>query len=606
MRINGRFFYCVLLFLASSQWGLAQAPIAVQANAKLIIHTQFEYLEDENGLTLQEVKSLYPDKFVANTKNEIKNTAATYWLRFQLSNYSKNKISRILNFNDPDIQYLVLYEGDRIRKAGAGLAFAQREIAHKNFCFELNFKEYETKTIYVAVRSNRQAFFTADISPISTFISYSLTEYFVLGSFYGIIFILCIYNLILYFTDRNKTYIYYIFYLISCAFFALNEDGLGFQFVWSRSVIVNEWLAYLSPLFLLSSFLVYASNFLQARKYSPQRVKQIGLLFLVFTGYYIFHFANDWQHPYWFLGFMLPFSAMYWLGVKYYKNQQSVSRYFIAGTTTIFVSFVVYFLRLLNVIPSGILPVYSFNFAFVIEAIALSMAVGAQVKSTIHQKQIAQAAVIAGLEENERLKDKVNRELEDLVAQRTKALSEKSEQLAKSNEQLLDLQQQLYKMNEQLDLKNYKLEKEAVSFSKDRLTGKIVSYDEFLKIFSSVPACNAFIADAKWANGFTCKKCAAITWKAKDEWNRVCTSCGSPQSLTAGTLFHSIKFPLSKALYIAYITLEDPNRYTMDALSEHLEINRNTCWSFRKKALERIDLRKAELKKERLILEEIV
>lgn len=599
--------FLILLGLFLPLQTFSTQSVAIEKNEKQIIHPQFECYIDVHNLSLAEIKSHYPHDFVPNTQNIIHNPNATYWLAYKLSNYSTQKISRILNFNDPDLKSISLFENNaEVRKTGANFPFYKREITHKNFCFELNFKENETKTIFIAIKSDSKSTFTADISPISIFISYSLSEYFILGTFYGIIFILCIYNLILFLSDRDKTYLYYVFYLLSCALFAFNEDGLGFQFIWNKSPLINNFISYIAPITLLSSYLIYASSFIQARTHFPKQLKQNWLLFGAFLCYYILHFSLDWWNPLWFLAFMLPFLFMYRLGILYYKNNRHTSRYFIVGTTTILLSFIIYFLRLINVIPSGILPVYSFNFAFVIEAISLSMAVGAKVKQTIKLKEKAQTAVIKGLEENEKLKDKVNRELEGLVINRTQDLQEKTQQLELSNQKLLDLQQQLYKLNEHLDLKNYKLQKEVVNFSKERLTEKIISYEEFLKIYPSTHECYAFIAEIKWKNGFSCTKCNSKEAKQKDEFTKICMTCGLPQSLTSGTLFHALKFPITKALYIAYISNVDIGLYTIDKLSELLDINRNTCWSFRKKVVERNDSRKKELKKVKLKLEELI
>jgi hypothetical protein len=50
-----------------------------------------------------------------------------------------------------------------------------------------------------------------------------------------------------------------------------------------------------------------------------------------------------------------------------------------------------------------------------------------------------------------------------------------------------------------------------------------------------------------------------------------------------------VKFPLNKAFYLAYSSVYEKNERTLDELSDLLELRRNTCWSFRKKVLERID-----------------
>ncbi|MEM7110680.1 MAG: receptor, partial [Bacteroidota bacterium] len=44
-----------------------------------------------------------------------------------------------------------------------------------------------------------------------------------------------------------------------------------------------------------------------------------------------------------------------------------------------------------------------------------------------------------------------------------------------------------------------------------------------------------------------------------------------------------IKFPIEKAFYILYVTNNRKNEFTLDELSEMLDLRRNTVWSFKKK-----------------------
>lgn len=91
--------------------------------------------------------------------------------------------------------------------------------------------------------------------------------------------------------------------------------------------------------------------------------------------------------------------------------------------------------------------------------------------------------------------------------------------------------------------------------------------------------------------GYRCLKCQNQRYIEKPEkpFVRRCTRCGYIESVTTRTLFHAVKFPLNKAFYLAYSTVYEKDARTLDELSELLELRRNTCWSFRKKAMERLE-----------------
>jgi two-component system, sensor histidine kinase LadS len=93
----------------------------------------------------------------------------------------------------------------------------------------------------------------------------------------------------------------------------------------------------------------------------------------------------------------------------------------------------------------------------------------------------------------------------------------------------------------------------------------------------------------KWENGFHCRKCNNEKYfKGARKFSRRCTRCGYNESITAYTIFHSIKFPIERAFYIAYLTVAGKKDYTLDALAGQLELRLNTVWSFKNKVNERI------------------
>ena len=67
-----------------------------------------------------------------------------------------------------------------------------------------------------------------------------------------------------------------------------------------------------------------------------------------------------------------------------------------------------------------------------------------------------------------------------------------------------------------------------------------------------------------------------------------CTRCGYNESITAYTIFHSLKFPIEKAFYIAYLTVVGHKDYTLENLAEQLDLRVNTLWGFRHKVADRI------------------
>ena len=95
---------------------------------------------------------------------------------------------------------------------------------------------------------------------------------------------------------------------------------------------------------------------------------------------------------------------------------------------------------------------------------------------------------------------------------------------------------------------------------------------------------------------YKCKKCAGATFgKGKEIFDRRCTKCGYNESITSNTIFHKLKFPIVKAFYITHLTFTK-KEITAEELSSIISLRKETCSTFKKKVLERIQmLNKKEL-----------
>jgi transposase-like protein len=68
---------------------------------------------------------------------------------------------------------------------------------------------------------------------------------------------------------------------------------------------------------------------------------------------------------------------------------------------------------------------------------------------------------------------------------------------------------------------------------------------EFEKRFNTEQACRDYLADMKWPDGFHCRNCGHNRYWISAKGLYICTRCESPNSLTAGTVMHGTKKPLT-------------------------------------------------------------
>ena len=113
------------------------------------------------------------------------------------------------------------------------------------------------------------------------------------------------------------------------------------------------------------------------------------------------------------------------------------------------------------------------------------------------------------------------------------------------------------------------------------------------ELFQNDEKCYEFLAELKWREGFTCRKCGNTNHcPGKTPHSRRCTKCKTEESASAGTIFHNCKFPISKAFYIAYNVCKGKEDLSTYEYARRLSLRQMTCWNFKTKiqqALQQMD-----------------
>ncbi|MFN6946339.1 MAG: 7TM diverse intracellular signaling domain-containing protein, partial [Cytophagaceae bacterium] len=411
------------------------------------------------------------------------------------------------------------------------------------------------------------------------FMGYALSEYYLLGIFYGILLIMAIYNFFLYFSTREKVYLYYVAYVICYCFNAFKEDGTGFQFLWPSSPWFNPFLDSFSSMFLILSFVFYSKSFLALKNYAFRLNQLLNISMIIYVGAFFLNFYFDF---FWMLYlYLLPFAIIYLGGALAWKKGNRSAKYFLFAFSFLALCFTLYVMRLAGIVETSIYTVYILNFGFLIEVVLFSYALGQKLKIEKEEKIKVDKALIQQLKKNEKLKDDHNKKLESKVALRTKELAEALDVVQVKNRRIEEL-------NELLQKDNQILTEDIKDITKARLMLKDLTFDEFKKIYPVEEACLKYLADIKWGNSYKCKKCGnPVCCAGKTLHSKRCTKCGYDESVTSYTLFHKSKIPITTTFYLTYLILANKD-ISSHELSEKLGLRQKTCWAFKRKVLDAI------------------
>ena len=159
----------------------------------------------------------------------------------------------------------------------------------------------------------------------------------------------------------------------------------------------------------------------------------------------------------------------------------------------------------------------------------------------------------------------------------------RTEQVVNQKDQIEEQAHQINQMNEILKRNNIELEDHLQHLSEARVMQKLISFDEFKKIYPDETACCRFLENLKWRDGYACRKCAGHEY-SRDEVTlmRRCKKCNYKESVTCGTIFHHLRFPVDKAFYILILT-STGREINISQLATTIDLRMKTCWEFHNK-----------------------
>ena len=234
------------------------------------------YADTTNSLSFAQVSSIdFFEQFKKHPEYQNKDfkTDASYWIRLAIHHNQSTKKVWLLEFYDQTIDQLQAFipqeEGNyKLVVMGDSKLFPDRIIPHKNFEIPLVMKSDTVMYYYFNVRSHDFADIRIAFRSVDRFIHYALNEYFLFGTFYGMILIISLYNFLVFLAIREIKNIYYIIYILSVAAYAMSYDGIGFQYLWPNH---PEWNNYATGFTLYSVIvwgLIFTRRFLAYPCYS--------------------------------------------------------------------------------------------------------------------------------------------------------------------------------------------------------------------------------------------------------------------------------------------------------------------------------------------------
>ena len=446
---------CVLVI--SPDPGLAQEDSASRAvildsqAGELFLGPYLEYLEDRKGRLMPEeaLRLAGEGRFsrCSQTYPGFGFTSSVYWFRFTIENPSDQREHRYLEIEYPLLDLVELYvpahsiSGQRGRftcyRLGDRQPFYDRPIPYRNFVFFLDIPAGSRIDYLLRVKTSSSLNLPIRLYDRTSFIDKVENEETALGIYFGILFAMLAYNLILFFTIRESVYLYYVLFVIFYFLFQLDLTGVAFKYLWPESI---GWANDSLPFFIFVAFSFgtkFTRQILNSGKLAPvpdkmlrffQVLSALSAALCLFMPYETSIKAATLVTTTVFVHIFTGFLCLYrgWRPARYYALAWTIS---MGGAA-------IYALKSFGVLPNNFVTVWGIQIGSAWEVILLSMALSDRLSLLQKEKDRIQAEYTRKLEEANIRLEEFARTLEEKVRQRTRELEESNLLLKRQAEEM--------------------------------------------------------------------------------------------------------------------------------------------------------------------------
>ncbi len=371
------------------------------------------------------------------------------WFSFTVTNKSSNGNLFL------EIAYPILDEIELFKSVGNGkfskqtlgekTGFKDRKYKYPNYIFDINIPKDSTTQYFLRVKSDEQLILPIYVSSPQELWYNVNTESLINGIYFGIVLIMFFYNLFVFSSVKDNSYLYYVVYLIFVGFTQLSIQGYTYQYFWPN----NPGFAALSSIIFASlsgiGAVLVTQSFLQTKQNTPKFhvflnsqivIFSIAFLLTVFnlkhTGFMVMQ-----------LGTTITTLSILVISCHLMLKKYAPATFFFFAWSVLVCGAVIFLLKDYGILPYNTLTSYSMQIASAIEMALLSFGLANRINILKKEKEASQAKALEIAKENELIIREQNIILEQKVDERTAELQEAYEELSVTLEDLKQTQTQL-------------------------------------------------------------------------------------------------------------------------------------------------------------------
>jgi len=400
------FYLACFLILQIGLSAESASPIFLDQNIKFLnLAPHITYLEDPSITeTIDSARAKIENGFGKTTTAEsigFGYSKSAYWIEWKININSENLSPLWLELVSliDSIDLFIYKDGTLVSQlhTGRNEEATKRFLLHRNFIFEIPLEKPGIYQCVMRFQSQGSLLLPLKIWNKESYLEEESLKSTLFGAYFGVMGVVFFYNLFLFLSIRDKSYLYYILYIFFLALIQSSIWGYTHAYIFPLKPNIAD-LTFPVAIGLVNSFaLLFARQFVESETRMPKLNRY--LLFIAtlsaltvipsFFGFYRLAVTAG-------LFFTLV-SSLTLVSVSFYAWSKGYdqARFFLVGSSVVIVGAIIVGLRNFGILPYHFITNYSLQFGSVLEAIFLSLSLADRINFIQKEKAELQAKSLA-------------------------------------------------------------------------------------------------------------------------------------------------------------------------------------------------------------------
>ncbi|OUS23718.1 hypothetical protein A9Q99_27160 [Gammaproteobacteria bacterium 45_16_T64] len=275
--LGGILFFFISLLQAATSYA-DDYIVLDDVQGKIDVNKYLFFKEDPlNSLSLSEFKN---STTLTRLKKQSFNAGFSssgwwFYLNIKTSPQFKNNTSSFFELHTRYLDYLDIwiYRNNTLiqsSKTGLQRPFSQRAYEAPNFIFPLELDANDNFEIYMHAWGNTTFTMPLAIWEPEALHKREIKEQTIFGMYYGITIVMAFYNLFIFVSTKDRSYIYYVGYVCFLLLFQVAITGFGHQYLWRDNLWILDRITTFSAFSALILGLSFTRYFLHTKENSPK------------------------------------------------------------------------------------------------------------------------------------------------------------------------------------------------------------------------------------------------------------------------------------------------------------------------------------------------